>query len=281
MSALQTAAIDVDVIIVAHDSGDLLEVAVSSAAEQGGAGRVWVMDAESADGAPDRVRLAHPGVNIIAVPNRGFSASNNRGIEATHGEYVLLLNPDAELEPGAVEVLVGTERSLRAAGLRVGIVGPLIVNADGTTQANSYGRFPTLGTQLWLRVWRLAQRLAGNRTLSPATPGSATSVDWVTGAAMLVRREAIADAGAMDEAFFLYYEDTEWCHRMYDRGWEVVVDPGARVVHHLGGVGSPSGRVAQAYRDSFYRYCELYGLWGLAGFTRVGLALRHALGGRV
>jgi len=271
---------DVDVVIVAHNPGALLDAAVRTAAEQVGEARVWVMDAESTDGSTEMVRAARPDVHVVPVPNHGFSASNNRGIEATSGEYVLLLNPDAELVPGAVEALVSAQRATAASGPRAGIVGPLVLNADGSAQANSYGRFPTLLNQVGLRFWRVTQRLLGNGALSPAVPAHAVSVDWVTGACMLVPREAIAQAGAMDEGFFLYYEDVEWCHRMHDGGWDVLLEPAARVVHHLGQAGAPQGRVAQAYRDSFYRYCELYHLWGLAGLAKAGLAVRRVLGGR-
>jgi len=84
----------------------------------------------------------------------------------------------------------------------------------------------------------------------------------------------------MDEAFFLYYEDIEWCHRMKDHGWEVVLDPGARVLHHLGMAGASGSRVAAAYRESLERYCDLYNLWGLKALARLGLALRRASGGQ-
>ncbi len=95
---------------------------------------------------------------------------------------------------------------------------------------------------------------------------------------MLVRREAIDAVGPMDERFFLYMEDVEWCHRMRDGGWQVLIEPAASVVHHLGGSTS-SGVAARAYRDSFNRYCELYGLWGLRAVAALGQTLRAAMGG--
>ena len=96
---------------------------------------------------------------------------------------------------------------------------------------------------------------------------------------MLVRRAAIVDVGPMDEGFFLYYEDTEWCHRMQDHGWEVLLEPKARVAHHLGGSTASKVDVAQAYRASFYRYCDIYGLWGLKALSRLGLGVRRLFGG--
>jgi GT2 family glycosyltransferase len=128
-------------------------------------------------------------------------------------------------------------------------------------------------------MWRFAQLAQGNRQLSPKIPERTTSVDWVTGACMLVRRSAIEDAGPMDEQFFIYWEDTEWCHRMTDHGWQVLVEPAASVTHHRGVSAAPVGFVAQAYRDSLDHYCELYGLWGLKAAVDLLRALRGARGG--
>lgn len=264
-----------DVVIVAHNSGGLLADAAASALEQAGLGHVWVMDAESTDGSVDRLEGEASGIHIVAVPNSGFAASNNRGIEATTSPFVLLLNPDAVLRRGALEALLSTAE----ANPRAGIVGALVLNADGSVQSGSFGRFPTLATSLALRLWRAAQRLRGNTGLSPKAPVATASVDWVTGAALLVRRASLEDVGPMDEGFFLYFEDTEWCHRMHDHGWDVLLEPGARVVHHRGGSSTPKTVVTSAYRASFYRYCDLYGLWGLKTSARVGLCLRRLSGG--
>ena len=266
----------VDVVIVAYNAGDVVLAASASAAQQAGDDAVWVMDAEGTDDSIVKLRDTYPAVHIARVPNNGFSASNNRGIELTHAPYVLLLNPDAELAPDALATLIATaEMNPRAA-----IVGPAVLNPDGTAQANAFGRFPSLAGAIGLRAKRAVESASGNGAHSPKLPSATTSVDWVTGAAMLVRRAAIEDAGKMDEAFFLYYEDIEWCHRMRDHGWDVLLEPSARVVHHLGGSGASQHRVAEEYRVSFYRYCDLYGLWGLKTFARIGVFARSALGGR-
>ena len=264
-----------DVVIVAHNAGHLLASAVTSAIEQAGSAHVWLMDAESTDGSVGALQALAKEVHVVSIPNVGFAAANNRGIELTGSTFILLLNPDAVLGPGAMDALVATAN----ANPQAGIVGPLILNPDGSVQANSFGRFPSLVVSLGLRMWRIAQRLRGNVNLSPKAPIATTSVHWVTGAAMLVRRAAIDDVGPMDEGFFLYYEDTEWCHRMRDHGWEVLLEPRAGVAHYLGGCAAPEGVAARAYRASFYRYCDLYGLWGLKAFSRVGLSLRQLAGG--
>jgi GT2 family glycosyltransferase len=236
---------------------------------------VVVVDAESKDASVQALAVSHPGVRAIAAPNRGFSASNNVGIAASSGAYVLLLNPDAELAEGSLALLVARADADR----RIGILAPRVLDPDGRVQRGSFGAFPTLASTLASHVRRAVDRLGGGgqARLEKAASGP---VDWVTGACMLVRRAAIDEVGEMDEGFFLYFEDADWCHRMHDRGWQVVIEPSASCVHHLGKAGGGPGRASQAYRDSFYRYCGIYHLWGLAAMTRAGVALRSLLGGR-
>ncbi len=232
MGTRERMDLDVDIIIVAHDSGELLLNAVGSAAAEVGEARTWVVDAESRDGSLAAVAQRYPGVHILPVRNDGFSAGNNRGIEATSGRYVMLLNPDAWVHAGSVAALVAAMEATPDAG----IIAPLVRNPDGTMQAGSYGRFPTLAVRAHIGIQRLFCRLVGAAD-APTPPTERRAVDWVTGAAMLVRREAITVAGPMDEAFFLYYEDIDWCHRMWDRGWRVLLEPTATVTHHTGHSG--------------------------------------------
>lgn len=270
----RTQVLPCDVVIVTHNSGPLLGGAVASAVNQAGAQHVWVVDAESTDGSVEALPTGPGSVKVLHVANAGFAAGNNRGIEAGDAPFVLLLNPDAELLAGALPALLATAQTHPCAG----IVGALVLNVDGTVQANSYGRFPTLRTTITLHLWRIGQRVRRNSSLSPKRPASTTSVDWVTGAAMLVRREAVAEVGFLDEGFFLYYEDVDWCRRMRARGWEVLLEPAAHVVHHLGRSGASAAGIMQAYRASFYRYCDLYGLRSLKTSARLGLALRRLFG---
>jgi N-acetylglucosaminyl-diphospho-decaprenol L-rhamnosyltransferase len=263
---------DIDVIIVAHDAGSLLLACVESVVAQVSENRMVVVDSGSSDGSVDAVQAIRPGPRVIGVENRGFAAANNAGIAATKGAYALLLNPDAELRPGAIESLVRCAE----ARPRAGIVGAKVLNSDGSLQANQGGRFPSLGQVIGLRLWRAWQRIRGNIAYSPRDFTEPRRIDWVTGACMLVRRSAMDEVGAMDEGYFLYYEDTEWCHRMRDNGWEVWQTPDAEVVHHLGQAGGSGKLAAKAYRESFWRYCDQHRLWGLKAASRVLLALRPA-----
>ena len=265
-----TGAPDVDVVIVAHDAGAYLRAAVDSVSGQVDVGRVVVVDAESSDGSVAALVAARPDVRVIAAPNRGFSASNNVGIAATSGTYVLLLNPDAELAESALQTLVARME----ADPRLGIVAPRVLDPDGGPQRGSSGAFPTLLGALGLHLGRTLDRAGGGAGSARSERATEGPVDWVTGACMLVRRAAAEDVGPMDEGFFLYFEDVDFCHRMRDRGWGVEIEPGAACIHHLGKAGGGPGSASRAYRDSFYRYCGLYHLWALAAVARIGVALR-------
>ena len=153
-------------MIVAHNAGDLLKASVESAVSQAGGAHVWVMDAQSTDGSTAHIE-GIPEDHLRVVPNAGFSASNNRGIELTEAPFVLLLNPDAILGDGAIESLRATRCRTNP---RAAIVGAAVYNPDGSAQANSYGRFPTLAWAISLRLWRLWQRISGNKRLSPRIP---------------------------------------------------------------------------------------------------------------
>jgi N-acetylglucosaminyl-diphospho-decaprenol L-rhamnosyltransferase len=266
-----------DVVIVAHDAGVLLAEAVASAAEQAGAARVWVVDAASADGSVAAALDRVPGIHVISVANEGFAAANNQGIAVTTAPFILLLNPDAVLLPRALDTLLESARAMP----RAGVIGPLVLDLDGRVQAGSFGRFPTLAKVALTHLVAASRRLLKAGRGSLRAPRGLASVDWVTGAAMLVRREAVDDAGPMDDRFFLYYEDVEWCHRLRDHGWDVVLQPAAHVAHHRGATTGASLRVQEAYRESFNRYCDLHGLWGLKGVTRIVLPIRRCAGGRL
>lgn len=259
---------DIDTVIVAHNAGDLLLDAVRSVVADLPHESVRVMDAESTDGAPQAVAAALPGVEVAAVSNLGFSASNNAGAALGSAPWLLFLNPDAVLTPGALRSLWEYARDNPG----VGVVGPKVMNPDGSRQANQSGRYPSLAQVAGLRAWRVGQKLAGNDTMSPADWSSPKSVDWLTGACMLVRRDVFERIGGFDEGFFLYYEDVDLCHRVHDAGYDVVALPEAEVVHHLGQSGVSSEFVARAYRESFYHYCDKYGLTGLKAAARALLS---------
>lgn len=194
---------------------------------------IIVVDNGSTDGSVEMVRTEFPQVHLIANPdNRGFPAANNQGLAVARGRYVLLLNPDTEVVGNALETMV----AFADAHPDVGVVGPMLLNPDGTVQS-SRRRFPTLLTAVFESTWLqpyAPRRLLARYYVLDRPDDEVQDVDWVTGAALMARREAIEQVGPLDEGFFMYSEELDWCRRFREAGWRVVYLPTARVIHYGG-----------------------------------------------
>ncbi len=227
--------IDLSILIVNWNVRDLLRRCLSSvfAHWQTRKMEVIVVDNGSTDGSREMVRTEFPQVHLIANPdNRGFTAANNQGLSVARGRYVLLLNPDTEVVGDALEVMV----AFADAHPDVGVVGPQLLNPDGTVQS-SRRRFPTLATALFESTWLqpyAPRRLLRRYYVLDRSDDEVQDVDWVTGAALMARREAVGQVGPLDEGFFMYSEELDWCRRFREAGWRVVYLPTARVIHHEG-----------------------------------------------
>ncbi|MGC8861394.1 MAG: glycosyltransferase family 2 protein [Armatimonadota bacterium] len=227
---------DLSVSIVNWNTRDLLDQCLESVyASTGGLdAEVIVVDNASTDGSPDMVRAKYPDTTLIAnSENRGFAAANNQALHLSRGRYFLLLNPDTICKPGALERLV---RFLDE-NPKCGAVGPLVLNPDATLQY-SWAAFPTFWSEA---LGRLDRRVRGAGRL-PITAEDTRALgpfraDWVGGCCLMVRRQAIDEIGPMDESLFMYSEETDWCRRLANAGWEVWVEPAAEIVH-LGGQSS-------------------------------------------
>jgi N-acetylglucosaminyl-diphospho-decaprenol L-rhamnosyltransferase len=231
---------DVAVVVVTYDSRRWIEQCLESVHGV----PVVVVDNGSSDGTPALVRKRFPDVRLVEQENRGLAAGWNRGVEAVESRYVLLLNADAWVVGDSLARLVRFADSRS----RAAVVGPRLANLDGTLQRSVRG-FPTL--------WRLATEYLGLRKLAPRSAAvnafyaggfdhdEVREVECVMGACMLVRREAIDQVGLADERFFLFSEETDWCYRFRQVGWEVVFFPGAECVHVRG--ASHGGRL---YREN-------------------------------
>jgi hypothetical protein len=192
---------------------------------------VWVVDNGSTDGSPQMIAAGFPQVRLIRnSANVGFSRANNQVLRQIASDYALLLNPDAILPPETLGTLWGWMESHPA----VGVVGPTLVNPDGSFQAAG-NDFPRLFTQ-WLTQAGLAHRMLGPYFPShgPARVEAAVRTDWVGGACLLARAEAIRAVGLLDETFFMYSEETDWCFRMWRAGWEVNWLPAVHCIHYRG-----------------------------------------------
>jgi len=189
-----------------------------------------VVDSGSTDGTPGLVRERFPDVRVVEQGNVGLGAGWNRGLEETSSRYALILNADAWMTEGSLERLVAFADSRPEAA----VIGPRLLNVDGSLQRSVRG-FPTL--------WRLATEYLFLRKLAPRTRllnafyaggfehDRVHEADCVMGACMLVRRDAIAEVGPLDTAFFLFSEETDWCYRFRREGWKVLFFPGAECVH--------------------------------------------------
>ena len=196
---------------------------------------VIVVDNASGDGLVDELARTHPDVRTIANPvNEGFARAVNRGLDIARGRCVALLNPDTVAGPGAFAALV----RFVDANAEVGLAGPKVLDPDGGVQY-SCRRFPTHWTGLFNR-YSLPTRLFPRNPWSRAylmldfDHASTRTVDWISGACLVTRRDVVDRVGPMDEAFFLFNEDVDWCRRMHDAGYDVVYLPAAACTHAIG-----------------------------------------------
>ena len=219
---------DLTTIVVAHDSGPQLAACLASVRREvevlGLEAEFIVVDNASRDGAPQSLA----DVTLLRNErNRGFGAAANQGFVAGSARHVLLLNPDAELADGALAPL------LAAVDAGAALAAPALVLPDGSQQ-ESPRRFYDLAAVAARRTpfgrTRTGRDAAARHTDTPARG----PVDWVTGAAMLLDRDAVPGAGPFDERYFLYFEDVDLCRRLRAEGREVVFEPDARVLHRFG-----------------------------------------------
>lgn len=219
---------------------------------------IWVVDNASTDGSLNMVRSFFPDVHLIAnACNVGFARANNQAMHASHGRYMLLFNSDAMATCGAVQALVSLAEEQPAAG----IVGAHLINPDGSFQA-SYTPFPNLW-QEFLILSGIGRLVYGRwyPSRGPKESKRPRQVDYVEGACLLVRRQAFAQVGGLDEGYFMYAEEVDWCYAMRQSGWQIWYQAAARVVHQGGGSSRnrPAGREGDMYRSRVRFFRKNYG----------------------
>jgi GT2 family glycosyltransferase len=224
------------IIVNYHSLEPLLGTLAALSADAAGLEHeILLVDNSPGDGTAEAVARRFPAVRHLANPeNVGFARAVNRGIEATQGEFVLVLNPDCELSPGALRALLDH----MACHPDCALAGPRMEYADGRLQLSARG-YPGPMSFLFNRYSLLTRLFPGNPwsrryLLSDWDHSDTRDVAWLTGACLLARRRAIAEVGALDPAFFMFNEDVDWCRRMNDAGWRVTYVPAARVVHRVG-----------------------------------------------
>ena len=241
---------------------------------------VMIVDNASGDGSCEAIRAEFPQVRLIEnQTNDGFGAANNQAMAQAEGEFFLLLNSDAFPKPGALRALF----AYLQAHPDVGLVGPRLLNRDGTLQLSCF-RFPS-PAGIWSENLWVSALLPNHPVLGYYRRWAHDEerlVDFVIGACLLVRREVYADIGGFDESFFMYQEETDWQRRMAGRGWRVGFTPAAQVTHLGGASGAAEkAKISGHFFESMERYLWKHygpgGLLSLKAAMLVGCFLRLLL----
>jgi GT2 family glycosyltransferase len=223
--------IDLSIIIVNWNTKEYLLPCVKSIFEKGeGVSKeVIVVDNGSQDGSASEVKKTFPFVQLIENErNLGFARASNQGLQKASGRYILLLNPDTQVKYGAIDRLMSFLDDRKDAG----IVGGQLLNVDGSKQ-NSIANFPSLATELLNKslLRRLFPKKFPGKEKDYSEP---IEVDSVIGACMMVRREATKQVGLLDEDYYLFLEETDWCYRMKKAGWKIYHVSQAEIYHFQG-----------------------------------------------
>jgi GT2 family glycosyltransferase len=264
--------LDLSCILVNWNTKELILEALRSIVDtvHGYAYELFVVDNGSKDESPTAVQEMFPQVKlIINDTNQGFSRAVNQALTRAGGRYIVLLNSDARLQEGTMQALI----TFMNDNPDVGIAGGQLINEDGTLQ-NSIAPFPSLATEL------LNKRLL--RTFFPRHfPGKEqeypfpVDVDSLVGACIIVRQKAIDEVGKLDEGYFFFMEETDWCLRMREQGWRVSFVPHARIIHLQG--ASAAMAKAEAKIEFYRSRYRLFTKWQGRGrmiLLKLGLMVR-------
>jgi GT2 family glycosyltransferase len=238
---MRPASCDLGIVIVNYNTRDLLRTCLRTVYASRGdfTFEVCVVDNGSTDGSGEMLEAEFPQVRRILNPdNRGYPAANNQGLRllglpdgADAPRFALLLNPDTELPPDALAKML----AFMDAHPEAGVVGPKLVRQDGSLDLACRRSFPSPEVSFYrfsglARLFPRSRRF-GRYNLTYLDPDERAEVDAVVGAFMMVRREAIAQVGLLDEGFFMYGEDLDWCYRIKGAGWKVYYNPEVTVLH--------------------------------------------------
>ena len=277
------AELDLTVVVVSWNTRDLLDRSLETLKEDlertsnssNLVTEVFVVDNDSKDGSAAMVAEKHGWATLIANDdNLGFAKANNQVLRQAKGRYILLLNPDTEVEKGALKTLI----DFLEAHPKAGIVAPQLLNSDGSIQ-RSCRQFPTFTGMLF--------ELIGLSKLFPKGSKMGTTfraykmldwehddereVDQPEGACLLLRREVLEEVGLLDEGYFMLFEEVDWCYRIKKAGWQIWFTPSARVMHHYGqSIKQVKARMILSSHRGLYRFWRKHyrgNKWYLDGFA--------------
>ncbi len=265
-TAGENPLMDVSVCLVNHNAKAFTLKCIESIYKntKGISFEIILIDNASGDGTVAAVERAFPEVKIIANDsNLGFAAANNQGIRIANGENILLLNNDTELKNEAIKLMLGRIRDDR----QIGILTCKLLRHTGKTQKNCRSFYKTPFDTLFGRASLMSRLFPGNpitkrNTLSDWSYDSARRVDWVSGACMMIKRKVFDSIGPLDERYFLYWEDTDFCKRASDAGWQIWFIPEAEIVHYTGQGGGTRSlwlklfTMSQMHYSAYYYFCK-------------------------
>ena len=271
---------DVSIIIVNWNTKKLLRDCLTSVYEQtmNIDYEVIVVDNGSTDGSIEMVKQDLPQVKLIQnKENRGFAAANNQAIAAARGRYILLLNSDTIVLDKAIEKTL----AFADAHTEAGAIGCRVLNPDGTVQTTCF-MFPSLLNMLLSSTYLYKlfpkNRFFGREQMTWWDRNDVREVDVVTGCFILIRHEAIEQIGTMDESFFMYGEETDWCYRLKKNGWKIMFTPVGQIIH-FGGQSTAKTPVAMMIqlRLSILRFIKKHYCWPSHIIARFLIAIFFAV----
>jgi len=249
-----------DIIIINYKSTDFLFNSLSSVynAIKDIPVRILVHDNSSGEGL-ECVKTMFPKVNFTRNKyNMGFAKATNNALKQSTAPYIMIINPDTIVKDGFFDSIL----DFMVKNPDVGIVGPKIFNDDGTIQGSARS-FPTISSSFFGRSSFLTKlfpnsKLSRANILTKQSDGKTPmEVDWVSGACLVVRRRAFEDVGFLDESFFMYWEDVDWCKRMWENGWKIVYFPVASIMHYIGGSSDKNiYKSVLEFHKSAYYFCS-------------------------
>jgi len=270
--------VDVSFIIVSWNARSYLLKCLASlrATGNGYTSEIFVVDNASTDGSQEAVRQQFPEVILIEnAGNLGFARANNVALARAKGRFLCLVNSDVEVFENCVQNLIGVMQNLP----KIGMLGPKLLEADGKTQTSCWG-FPGLWNMfccaLYLDKLFPNQPLLNGYELRHQNRGELRAVDILGGAFWFARREAVASVGGLDEQFFMYGEDMDWCKRFWQNGWEIWYCPGAVAVHYGGAssANAPTRFYVEMQRANL-QYWKKHHSWTARVLIRLIYFLHH------
>ena len=278
--------IDLTVSIVNHRNRDLLRELLRSIKlhTHNISYEVFVVDNASRDGSMEMVRSHYPWVRLLSNDYpMGFAANNNQVLSLARSRYLILLNDDMLLRNDALDRMVAFMDANEAAGA----VGCKLLNADGTLQRSCWRQYPSPKT-LFIDLFYLSRLLPSlswvrEFDISLQSTGEPVEVDYVLGACLMVRQQVIDQIGLLDENFFMFLEETDWCYRIKRRGWRIFWTPDSEIIHY--GQQSVSKDPARFVPMLYRNYCRFYRKYDsskrklvvMKGVMAVGLSFRAAI----